>query len=302
MIDFTSCDIDLTANYGGSDQKRGIIYHNERYMLKLPDRVSDSNRNSLNSSYSNSVYSENVCCEILKNLGFSVQETLLGYITDKKGEKKPVVACKNFVPEGYSLVDFKAIEDAVLIDRKAGKYPRIEDIYEIMSGNNAYFSEEMGAAALENYWDIFILDALLGNFDRHANNWAYFIKNDGSEIRIAPIFDCGSCLYPQISDEAIPSILSSAEEIRVRIDKFPTAALELPNMTKVNYKNYINSLENPDCTAALLRIYPRIDIDIINETIYNNSAISNIRKEFYLVMIKKRMENILEPAYKKANL
>lgn len=302
MIDFTSCDIDLTANYGGSDQKRGIIYHNERYMLKLPDRVSDSNRNSLNSSYSNSVYSENVCCEILKNLGFSVQETLLGYITDKKGEKKPVVACKNFVPEGYSLVDFKAIEDAVLIDRKAGKYPRIEDIYEIMSGNNAYFSEEMGAAALENYWDISILDALLGNFDRHANNWAYFIKNDGSEIRIAPIFDCGSCLYPQISDEAIPSILSSAEEIRVRIDKFPTAALELPNMTKVNYKNYINSLENPDCTAALLRIYPRIDIDIINETIYNNSAISNIRKEFYLVMIKKRMENILEPAYKKANL
>lgn len=302
MIDFTFCDIDLTANYGGSDQKRGIIYHNERYMLKLPDRVSDSNRNSLNSSYSNSVYSENVCCEILKNLGFSVQETLLGYITDKKGEKKPVVACKNFVPEGYSLVDFKAIEDAVLIDRKAGKYPRIEDIYEIMSGNNAYFSEEMGAAALENYWDISILDALLGNFDRHANNWAYFIKNDGSEIRIAPIFDCGSCLYPQISDEAIPSILSSAEEIRVRIDKFPTAALELPNMTKVNYKNYINSLENPDCTAALLRIYPRIDIDIINETIYNNSAISNIRKEFYLVMIKKRMENILEPAYKKANL
>lgn len=299
MIDFTSCDIDLTANYGGSDQKRGIIYHNERYMLKLPDRVSDSNRNSLNSSYSNSVYSENVCCEILKNLGFSVQETLLGYITDKNGEKKPVVACKNFVPDGYSLVDFKAIEDAVLIDRKAGKYPRIEDIYEIMSGNNAYFSKEMGAAALENYWDIFILDALLGNFDRHANNWAYFIKNDGSEIKIAPIFDCGSCLYPQISDEAIPNILSSAEEIRVRIDKFPTAALELPNMTKVNYKNYINSLENPDCTAALLRIYPRIDIDIINETIYNNSAISNIRKEFYSVMIKKRMENILEPAYKK---
>lgn len=29
VIDFTSCDIVLTANYGGSDQKRGIIYHNE---------------------------------------------------------------------------------------------------------------------------------------------------------------------------------------------------------------------------------------------------------------------------------
>ncbi len=46
MIDFTMCEIDLTANYGGSDQKRGIIYQNERYMLKMADRITDSNRNA----------------------------------------------------------------------------------------------------------------------------------------------------------------------------------------------------------------------------------------------------------------
>lgn len=74
MIDFTMCKIDLTANYGGSDQKRGIIYQNERYMLKMPDRIKDDKRNSLNSFYSNSIYSENICCEILKGLGFDVQE------------------------------------------------------------------------------------------------------------------------------------------------------------------------------------------------------------------------------------
>lgn len=32
MIDFTECKIDLTANYGGSDQKRGILYQGQRYM------------------------------------------------------------------------------------------------------------------------------------------------------------------------------------------------------------------------------------------------------------------------------
>lgn len=26
MIDFTNCPIDFSANYGGSDKKRGIIY------------------------------------------------------------------------------------------------------------------------------------------------------------------------------------------------------------------------------------------------------------------------------------
>lgn len=300
MIDFTSCPIDLIANYGGSDQKRGIIYQGERYMLKMPDRISGYKRNDLNSSYSNSIYSENVSCEILKKLGFDVQETLIGYIENQDGERKPVVACKNFVPQGYSMVDFRAIEDAVLIDRKAGKIPRIEDIYSVMSGNNAYFSKEAGAIALERYWDTFILDAMLGNFDRHANNWAYFIKNDGSELKFAPIFDCGSCLYPHISDAAIPDVLSSESEMIMRIDKFPAAALELPNKTKTNYKEYIQSLGNPDCTAALMRVYPRIDLDKVNEVIYSNSSMSDLRKEFYSTMLKNRVERILEPAYEKA--
>ena len=300
MIDFTACEIDLTANYGGSDQKRGIIYQNERYMLKMADRITDNNRNSLNSSYSNSVYSENICCEILKGLGFDVQETLLGFVTDKNGDNKPVVACKNFVPCGYSLVDFRAIEDALLIDRKAGKIPRITDIYEIMKGKNAYFSKETGAIALQKYWDTFILDAMLGNFDRHANNWAYFIKNDGTELKFAPIYDCGSCLYPQMSDHAIPDVLASSKEIEMRIDKFPTAALELQDKTKVNYKDYINSLRNPDCTAALLRVYSKIDMNVIRKIINDNAAISDVRKNFYTVMIQKRIGIILKHAYEKA--
>lgn len=300
MIDFTMCEIDLTANYGGSDQKRGIIYQNERYMLKMPDRIKDGKRNSLNSSYSNSIYSENICCEILKELGFDVQETLLGFVTDKKGESKPVVACKNFVPKGYSMVDFRAIEDALIIDRKAGKIPGIDDIYEIMRGDNAYFSKEMGKRALQKYWDTFILDAILGNFDRHANNWAYFIKNDNTDLKFASIYDCGSCLYPQISDEAIPTILASSQEIDMRIDKFPTAALELQDKRKANYKEYINSLQNPDCTAALMRVYPKIKMDIIQKIINGNPDISDIRKQFYIFMIRKRIERILKPAYVKA--
>ena len=300
IIDFTDSPIDLTANYGGSDQKRGIIYNGERYMIKMPDRITEEKRNGLNSSYSNSVFSEHICCEILKNLGFDVQETLLGYVVQSNGEEKPVVACKNFVPEGYSLVDFRAIEDALLIDKKAGRIPRIGDIYEILGSPNAYFSKEMCELAMERYWDTFILDAMLGNFDRHANNWAYLIKNDGTDITFAPIYDCGSCLYPKIADDAIPQILSSQEEIIKRVEKFPTAALELENKMKASYKDYINSLNNPDCTAALMRIYPKLNMDIINNTINNTPYITDTRKMFYSTMIRARIEIILEPAYEKA--
>ena len=43
------------------------------------------------------------------------------------------------------------------------------------------------------------MDALLGNFDRHGANWG-FIKED-NKYTIAPIFDNGSCLFPNLVDE-----------------------------------------------------------------------------------------------------
>lgn len=299
MIDFNMYEIDLSANYGGSDQKRGIIYNGEKYMIKMPNRIPNAKRNEFNSSYSNSVFSEHICCEILKNLGFSVQETLLGFLKNKNNEQRPVVACKNFVPKGHSMVDFRAIEDALLLDRKPGKIPRLDDIYKILTIENVYFTKKTGKRALENYWDTFILDAMLGNFDRHANNWAYFIKNGSTELIPTPIFDCGSCLYPQIADDAIPDVLNSETEIQKRIDIFPAAALE-HNNEKVNYKKYIISMENPDCTEALLRIYPKLDRNIIKNTIYKNCNISDIRKEFYNTMLQNRIDRILQPAYEKA--
>ena len=45
MLRFDDLPIDLSASYGGSDQKRGIIYRNARYMLKLSDRVGEDARN-----------------------------------------------------------------------------------------------------------------------------------------------------------------------------------------------------------------------------------------------------------------
>ena len=65
MIDFTFCPVDKTANYGGSDKKRGIFYNGARYMLKLSDRISEDKRNDLNSSYTKSAFSEYFGCHII---------------------------------------------------------------------------------------------------------------------------------------------------------------------------------------------------------------------------------------------
>lgn len=304
LIDFTECPIDKTANYGGSEQKRGILYRNRRYMLKLSERTPEQKRNSLNSSYSNSAFSEYICCKILKAFEFDVQNVLLGTITQvsaRTGEIKvsPAVACENFVQEGYELIEFKAIEGSLLLGRPP-KIPRIDDIYEVLSSDNEYFpTEKSRSLALRRYWDTFIVDALFGNFDRHANNWGYLVNKETKELTLAPIYDCGSCLYPQISDEAIPGILSNEKEIEKRVFMFPTACLEI-NGEKISYHEYINSLKNDDCTKALFRVYPVIDFVVIDSIIERTDGLSEVRKKFYKTMLRERYDRILTPAYIKA--
>lgn len=209
-----------------------------------------------------------------------------------------MVACENFIPDDTYLVEFKFIEGAIL-ESKPTKIPMMSHLYEVMARPNAYFSEEFGKKALEAYWDLFIADALLGNFDRHANNWGYLVNKISHEITLAPVYDCGSCLYPQLSDEAIVRVLNDKEEIQKRIDVFPTAALE-HNHKKISYKEYISSFENPDCTKALLRIAPRIDMDKLCVIINNTEGISDLRKTFYIKMLKERYRQIVLEPYRKA--
>jgi hypothetical protein len=273
-------------------------------MLKLSDRIPEEKKNPLNSSYTNSAFSEYIGCHILESAGFDVQKTLLGNLTvvGRNGMDRvhPVVACENFVPDGYSLVEFKTIESA-LLSRKPPKIPEIDDIYGILTHENAYFGKEFGEQALEQYWDLFIMDALLGNFDRHANNWGYLVNDRTGDIQFAPVYDCGSCLYPQLTDDALGNILNSRDEIQMRIEKFPQAALTGEDGKKISYLRYIASFENPDCTEALLRVFPRINLSEINRIVDTTEGISDIRKTFYKTMLAERYEQILERPFEQCH-
>lgn len=304
LLDFTNCQIDRCAVYGGSDRKFGIVIDGKHYMLKIADRIPDAKRNELNSSYANSAYSEYLGCHILESMGFSVQKTLLGVYTktSSKGIERtyPAVACENFVQDGQTLVEFKVLENA-LLDHKAAKIPTLEDLYAVLTSENEYFSEEDGKMALRAYWDLFIGDALLGNFDRHANNWGYLIDSGAPGVTMAPVYDCGSCLYPQLCDDEIERVLNSKEEIQLRIDKFPQAALEDSDGKKISYKEYIGSFRNPDCTAALIRVFPRININRIAEIVDSTEGISELRKKFYKTILLERYNQILKEPYSKLN-
>lgn len=63
---------------------------------------------------------------------------------------------------------------------------------------------------------------------------------------------------------------------------------------KISYFDYISSLKDRDCNAALRRIHERIDMEQIDQLVAETPFTEPIQREFYQVMIRERKEKILD--------
>lgn len=290
MINFTNCEINRFKYYGGKNGgKICVKYHNIDYMIKFPG----INEGISEHGYSNNCISEYVACNIINTLGLKVQSTILG-LYNLNGTEKVVVACKDFTTEGTVLKQFAELKNSQIETSKNGYGTELTEVIETIEEQQIYDSKELK----EFFWDMFIADCLVANFDRHNGNWGFLINENLKKIDIAPIYDCASCLYPQLTDERMNQIIDNEEEMDARVFVFPTSALKIQDK-KINYFQYISNLENDDCNKALLRIYPKINFIEINKIIDETPYISGIRKEFYKKIIYLRYEKILKYSYNK---
>ncbi len=290
MIDFTNCEINKFKYYGGKNGGKFCVkYLGEDYMVKFPRM----NKGNISMSYSNNCISEYVACHIMETLELKVQKTLLG--TYKIGNKeKVVVACKDFTNQGIILKQFAELKNSQIETSENGYGTELKEILETIESQEIYDVNKLK----DFFWDMFIADSLVGNFDRHNGNWGFLIDEGAEKIEIAPIYDNASCLYPQLDDETMENIMKNKEEMEARVYVFPTSAIKI-NDKKINYFEFIGSLENEECNKALKRIYQLIDIKKINKIIENTPYISNVRKEFYKKIINLRYEKIIKYSYEK---
>lgn len=291
MIDFTLCPTRKKAYGGANGSKISIIFNDELYMLKLPTH---SKLNS-NLSYTNSALSEYLGCHIFNMVGIKAQETILG-IYDYHGVRRNAVACKDFTSTKTVVLDFASIKNKI-IDSASNGYGT--ELYDIL--DTIHKQDVIDPIKLEEFfWNMFIIDAFIGNFDRHNGNWGFLYNQETDEIEIAPIFDCGSTLYPQADEEMMKKVLSSKTEMQTRIYDYPTSSIVIEKK-KINYYKFINSLEYEGCNKALKRIYPKINLNEINKLIDECENVSDLHKDFLKKMLKLRKEIILDDAFKALN-
>ncbi len=285
-IDFTTCEVNKFKAYGGANgNKINIRYAGKGYMLKFPP-VPGRNKNM---SYTNSCISEYLACHIYEVLGIGAQKTLLGTYTDRRGKEKVVVACADFTENGKKLIEFAQLKNTCIDSEQNGYGTELSSIMIAIEEQTLIPQDKLK----DFFWDMFIADALLGNFDRHNGNWGILVDEERQRAEIAPVYDCGSCLYPQLAVEDMQGVLEKEEEISRRIFVFPTSAIEEEGK-KISYFDYISSLKNEDCNRALKRIHERIDIEKINQLVDDTPFLVPQQKEFYRIMLKERKEQILD--------
>ena len=289
MIDFSNLPVRNKTYAGANGSKISVLYNGEQYMLKFPPAPS---RNQT-MSYTNGCASEYIGCHIFENVGIPVQETLLGVYT-RKGKEKVVVACKDFTSPGIVLQDFASLKNTIIDSAHNGYGTELGDILQTLQEQTV-----MDPRKLTNwFWDIFIVDALIGNWDRHNGNWGFLYNTQTDAVTLAPVYDCGSCLYPQADDEIMRQCLENQSERDLRVFDIPLSGIKL-NGQKIRYFDFISSLKNKDCNQALKRIWPRIDMDAINEITDTTPFISDLQKAFYKTMLKERKERILDFSFEK---
>lgn len=281
MIDFTNA-IEEFNNYRGSEKKKTLIYNNKKYLVKFPDPVREKNKNI---SYINNAFSEYIGSNVFKIVGFKTQNTILGRY-EYKGKEKIVCACEDFTDSENVLYEFENLALSTNPDKKIET--ELNDIMEVIEENKMINTEE----TKQRFWDMFVIDSLIGNTDRHNGNWGFLLNKTTGEIEFSPIYDCGSCLNPMFEDEELQKL----NEIELKNLAINCYSCIKEDGKKINYMTFIKQMKNVECNNAIKRIFANIHIDEIEKFINTIECMLDIRKEFYKKIIEQRY-NIIKAVY-----
>ena len=282
-VDFTSCPRVPGRAYNGANGKKiAVSFEDAVWILKFPPSAADK-PNEL--SYSNSCVSEHLGSTVFRMLGVLAQETRLG--THVNGRTKVVCACRDFTIPGKRFYDFCSIKNTVIDSEAGGHGTELSDV--LTTIDLQQFVDPV--LVRRRFWDMFVVDALLGNFDRHNGNWGFLVDERTSLAELAPVFDCGSSLLPQTDESIMRKMLSDEDELNARIYTFPGSMLKVGGR-KINYRDFIAAHADPGLDEALERLLPRIGALDFGRLVDETPYLADFQRRFLKTYFEARRERI----------
>ncbi len=301
IMDFLETERVLGRGYhGNAGMKRAYFHDDVLWMVKFPQNTRNLEGKHL-PSYTSSPISEYIGSHIYDSLGIPVHETVLGRCLGKI-----VVGCKDFTV-GADLLDFHGIKNTVEDEFISGSFgssahgERLADVLSVIQ--NAEDFEGMRDEVTERFWDMFVTDAFIRNNDRNNGNWGLlttpYVK------KLAPVFDNGNAFFNKRNLSVTERRL--ADEVLTEQDALNGLSFFTDDNDKhIQPFQYIASMNNKDCNAAILRFVERLDMDKVRNIIseipeqaFGLSVMSPVQKEFYIKLLETAYEEGIRPVAEK---
>ena len=154
------------------------------------------------------------------------------------------------------------------------------------------FLQDVSGVA-EHFWNMFVMDALIGNIDRNNSNWGIIMRKDGSK-ELAPVYDNGNCLNSKWDDEKMQIVMNDAVKMEAEAYKARRCIYELQGK-RINPYYIMESMEYQGCSDAVRRLVPEIGrcMGKIRIMIEEIPILSEVQKRFFISIIECRYEKVL---------
>lgn len=293
LIDFTKYRTTIFGYGGMSGKKKNIIIDGKQYMLKFPDNLKLKNFKNVNLTYSNGPICEWLGSHVYESIGIPVHHTFLGTYGDKT-----VVACRH-IYDDERLVSFAEFRNTLLDSTSpVSTSVSLPDVLESLSE-----MDEQVKGAKERFWDMFVVDAFIGNPDRNNGNWGFLFNDVGiipPLVSLAPVYDNGSSFNPKWDEQKFADFLNDETKLKAASYSGVVSIFTNEKERHINPFKFIESGVSQDCTEAVLRIVPKIDLGevwkLISE-LHDSGLIGEKQAEFYEKITEKRMDEKLLPLY-----
>lgn len=199
--DVSGVEIDLHEQLG-SKEKFWFYDNDGKHLLFKSNKSTDKNGNVY--IRQGEAWAEKVACELAKNLKIPCANYDLAVRDGVYGVVTPSVVPENgeLIHGNQLLLELAADDGKFIFDRKEHTVPNaMEALNQLVRG------KPLGWSSLPNIrssQDVFIgylmLDALIGNQDRHEDNWGVIKTNDGT-YHLAHTFDHAASLGRNESDD-----------------------------------------------------------------------------------------------------
>ena len=301
FADFNACPQSYRVYGGSAGRKNGILFNGKNYLVKFPGSTSGMQNVAI--SYTNSPLSEYIGSHIYEFLGIPVHKTILGI-----KDNKIVVACEDFLGDAdhlYEFVQLKVTFTPHFVDSN-GEITNGTgtDLQEILLTIEQHDMLKRVDGAGSRFWDMFVVDALIGNPDRNNGNWGIILHPDKT-FSLAPVYDNGNSFNNKWDDEKMRRVFENPEMMENEVSEGKTCVFTMKSK-RINPYHLISNMEYGGCNEALCRLMPRIIseaerierfIKEIPETYENLPVISKIQKTFFTELLRRRMKQIFVPAY-----